>query len=414
MSISVNWFKSLPVVLLIGLGHVSAQNLTLWSIFSEAEGSGVVFREVLEAFEADTGITVEHTVFGDELPEAYETALIAGRQPDIVMVNLVDKPADWLELGATLPVTDLIEEWGLRDRVLDVALEQWTSDSGELQAFPYSGFLWPVWYNTAALEAAGVEIPTTTDELVSAAKTLREAGEAPVVVGGIDWSGNKLFWQVMQSYVPAEEVTTLFREGGYCENEAARRGIELFFSLRDEGVFADNVEGLQAANMNSAYFNSSAAIMPAGTWAITETPEDVAQSTYLGGFPVPADGVYTRPTAYAGFTGTAIWISPSGGEKLDSVRAFVERLYEPEVAAQFVERGSIISPLKDLPIDETKIAPLLLQAQSELDARVEYAVLADVYIPGDALGQTERATALAYTPGSSIDEVCSALDAAYR
>lgn len=396
------------------LGSASAQDLTIWSLWSEAEGTGTVFKEVLETFQADTGLTVEHTTFGEDLPEAYETAVLAGRQPDIVIVNLVDKPADWLELGATVPVTAWLDEWGLRDRILDVALEQWTNPDGEIQAFPYSGFVWPVWYNTQILEEANIEIPTTTDELIAASKALREAGKAPVVVGGIDWSGNKLFWQVMQSYVPAEEVIPLFQEGGYCKNEGAKRGIELFFSLRDAGVFADNVEGLQAANMNSAYFDASASIMPAGTWAIAETPEAVAQVTYLGGFPVPADGVYKKPTAYAGFTGAAFWVSPSGAEKVDTVKTFVEHMYEPEIAARFVAEGNNISPLKDIPIDDSSAAPLLIQAQNELNARVEYAVLADAYIPGDAVGQTERATALAFTPGSSLDEVCSALDAAYR
>ena len=402
------------VTVLTCLGSVSAQDLTIWSLWSEATGTGTVFRDVLETFQASSGLSVEHTTFGEDLPEAYETAVLAGRQPDIVIINLVDKPADWLELGATVPVTAWLDEWGLRDRVLEVALEQWTTPEGETQAFPYSGFVWPVWYNTKSLEAANLEVPTTTDELIAAAKALREAGKDPVVVGGIDWSGNKLFWQVMQSYVPAEEVIPLFQEGGYCGNAGATRGIELFLSLRDAGVFADNVEGLQAANMNSAYFDASAAIMPAGTWAIAETPEVVAQDTYLGGFPVPADGIYTKPTAYAGFTGAGFWVSPSGAEKVDSVRAFVEHMYQPEIAARFVTEGNNISPLTNIPIDPATAAPLLIQAQNDLNARVEYAVLADTYIPGDALGQTERATALAFTPGTSLDEVCSALDAAYR
>lgn len=61
----------------------------------------------------------------------------------------------------------------------DVALVHYSSASGELQAFPYSGFLWPVWYNTRILDEAGLEIPTTTDELIAAAQALREADKTP-------------------------------------------------------------------------------------------------------------------------------------------------------------------------------------------------------------------------------------------
>lgn len=89
----------------MSLSCASAQDLTIWSQWSQATGIGEVFQEVLEAFEADTGLTVEHTTFGEDLTEVYETAVLTGCQPDIVIINLVDKPADWLELGATVPVT---------------------------------------------------------------------------------------------------------------------------------------------------------------------------------------------------------------------------------------------------------------------------------------------------------------------
>ncbi len=41
-------------------------------------------------------------------------------------------------------------------------------------------------------------------------------------------------------------------------------------------------------------------------------------------------------------------------------------------------------------------------------------MLADTFVPPDTLSETERATSLAYSPGTSTDEIIDALEAAYE
>ena len=347
-----------------------------------------------------------------DLPEVYETAVLAGEPPDIVFVNLFGRPLQWLAEGATVPVTSLMEEWGLSEQVNELALVDWTHEDGELQGFPYFGFKWPVWYNNAQLTEAGVtELPTSTDDLIAATSALDEAGFGGIAVGGSDWSGNKLFWQILQAYLSNEAAIDMFRSGDFSGDEV-RKGIDLFVALRDAGIFVESVEGLTSDTMTAQFFAEDAAIMPSGSWAFEGTPEDLIESVEIGGFPNPSDGVWDKPTAYAGYTSSGWWLSPDASDRIDAAHSFIEFMYRPETAALFADQGLVMA-LNDVPIDEETLNPLLVSSLTDLDDRVSYVVLPDLYIPTAVLTATERVTSLAYTPGTSADDILEGLEAAY-
>ena len=380
----------------------------------ETSPAGAALRVALDAFaEEFPEITIEQNIVAIlDLPEVYETAVLAGEPPDIVFVNLFGRPLQWLAEGATVPVTSLMEEWGLSEQVNELALVDWTHEDGELQGFPYFGFKWPVWYNNAQLTEAGVtELPTSTDDLIAATSALDEAGFGGIAVGGSDWSGNKLFWQILQAYLSNEAAIDMFRSGDFSGDEV-RKGIDLFIALRDAGIFVESVEGLTADTMTAQFFAEDAAIMPSGSWAFEGTPEDLIESVEIGGFPNPSDGVWDKPTAYAGYTSSGWWLSPDASDRIDAAHTFIEFMYRPETAALFADQGLVMA-LNDVPIDEETLNPLLVSSLTDLDDRVSYVVLPDLYIPTAVLTATERVTSLAYTPGTSADDILEGLEAAY-
>ena len=85
---------------------------------------------------------------------------------------------------------------------------------------------------------------------------------------------------------------------------------------------------------------------------------------------------------------------------------------DPETAALFVDQG-LVTALNDVPIDVETLNPLLVSAMTDLDEQVDYVVLPDVYIPTAVLTATERMTSLAYTPGTSAEDILEGLEAAY-
>lgn len=404
-------------------GGASGGSISVTTRWTEGSTEGAILNDVIAQFTKDTGIDVDLISGGENIDVTVETAVAAGQSPDVVIVNLFDKTLGWLDNGVAVPADDYLTEWGLDATFNDAALEQWRvgeAADGALRGFPYTGFSWPVWYNTALLAEAGVDaVPTTTDELKTAATKLRAAGIAPMIVGGNDWSGQKLFFQIIQSYMPADEAKTVFASGGYCANEDAMKGIDEFVDLRDAGVFVDNVAGYTADDMNNTYYTGGAAMMPAGSWAMgpaveadTEGGTTTVADTTLGGFPMPSDGgAYDNPLAYQGFTGVGFMLTPSGtsADQIDKTKAFIEYFFTSDVVSQFVEKANFVTPIEgDFSASATN--PLLASALS-LDS-VDYGVLPDVWISANAAPITQ-VTGLAFGDVSAED-ICGGLDQVYN
>jgi multiple sugar transport system substrate-binding protein len=362
-------------------------------------------------------ITIEASTAPD--PETqqtqYETAKLAGTEPDVVITNLFGKSTSWLANGATVDVAPYIEAWGLKSLIDPTALQQWTAPDGRIQGIPFEGFTWPVWYNTAILEEAGVtEVPKTTDELIDVATKVRAAGKAPFAIGGKDWNGNKLFSATIETLVSDEELIAAYTAGDW-SNPKIKAGIELFTKLRDAGVFVDNAAGISVDEMVAQFYGGEAAIMFNGSWAYAGTPPELTSDVVLGGFPLPSDAVREKPLWYAAFTATSFWLSPNGEKNLDASRAFITYFYTPEVLGRFVEKAGIFVPVAfdKVEVDKTKLHPFYVQA-AELPDSVTNVVLPDAYVPAASASGFERATSLAYTPGTSVDAIVTALQEAWQ
>jgi len=376
---------------------------------------GAAINLAVDSFIDSTGIAVNFTEAGENLGEEYEATVLAGQEADVIIVNLFDKSSGWVENGAAIPVNNLIAEWGLDSVIKESAVKEWTNANGDVQGFAFQGFTWPVWYNTDLLAKAGISsVPQTSDELIAAADALRAAGIGPMVVGGNDWSGNKLWLQFAQMYMDKSEAADVFSNGGYCASPNAMKGINEFVRVRDAGVFVDGVEGYTADQMNAAYYAEEAAIMPAGSWAMSGATAEIAASTELGGLPVPSGAAYSKPTAYEGFTGVGFFISQKGAQKLSAVKEFILSFYNPEVIGKFVAEVNVVpATTNDISSFLAAASPLLGEAVSTMQSKVEFALMPDAYVGtrGDAL---TKASALAFGKGVSADAICQAADQAYE
>ena len=64
-------------------------------------------------------------------------------------------------------------------------------------------------------------------------------------------------------------------------------------------------------------------------------------------------------------------------------------------------------------LDLSGTSLLFQQSQEETPSRVTYLPMPDDHVPGGVLDQLPSAVALAFTPGTSPDTVCKAIDAVY-
>ena len=397
-------------------GSHSGAELVVMSTYTPSDAGGPFFAAALAAYTAKTGIPVRSiTSSAVDIFSAYETSVLAGEEPDVLLANLYDKSLTWTANDATVPVTDYITQWGLTDRFRPEALRDWTDDEGRLAAFPYGGFSWPVWYNTAVLAKAGVTgVPTTTDQLIDAARRLRAAGITPVAIGGSDYGGEKFLLQYMQTTMTPDEAKAVLARGGYCASPSARAGIDGFLELKDAGVFPDNAEGLTSDNMSTSFYGGQAAMMIAGSWAFSGTPPDIASHVVLGGFPIPAGSTFHKPVAYQAYSATGIWLTRNSRKRIDDVRSFVDFITSAPVVDNQVAEAGIVPTVKVPDLNAlARTQPLLLSALTEVPRKADFAVFPDLYVPGKQTQKLITATASAFAPGATTDSVCSALDAAY-
>ncbi len=388
--------------------------ITIWHNWGPDDAKGAPLQSIFKDFmAANPNITIKDEVYVDaDIPLKVETASAAKQEPDLVFVQRVGSPQTWTEAGIAIPVNDLIKEWGLDGQFKEAALKEYTLPDGKIQAFPLEGYTWPIWYNTSVFEKAGVPIPTTTDELIADAKAIRAAGDQPIIASGSDGMGLYLFTLVLQSLLPDEEAKKCLGDGEWTLPSCVS-AVELFVQLRDAGVFVNNVQGLDFATANTNYFAGNVAMSHFGAWSFADPPKDLLPKIQLGGFPLPAGSPHRAPVIYSSFSAKGIWITPNGGAKMDAVKKFIQFLYKPENLARFVEQAGMTPPLKDVPIDASKLNPLFVQS---LTMPVEVAMTPDDFYPPKVQAElgTGKLSQLAFTPGTTAKQILDALTALYE
>ena len=128
----------------------------------------------IEAYEAenpDITIELDRISWGDSRTQFLRESAV-GSGPDIVHIAFV-WPLEMGSAGALLPLNDLIDENGIGEGFDDFIANDLARDAdGNIFAIPWTADTTALVYMPEVLEAAGVEVPTTWDELQAASKTV--------------------------------------------------------------------------------------------------------------------------------------------------------------------------------------------------------------------------------------------------
>lgn len=388
--------------------------LTIWHHWGPSDTKGAPLQSVIKDFmAANPDIVIKDEVLPADNTRftKVETAFTADQEPDLVFENQQGTALEWLDNGLTIPVDEYMAAWGLQDTFYEDARNEWTLPDGRMRAFPVEGFTWPMWYNMRLLKQAGVEQPpTTVDELIVAAEKLRAIGIQPLVVGGKEWPGARLFQLFMASALGTEETTRLFSEGGFAANPQAIAAAETFVRLRDAGVFADSSEGLTASAMSEQFYAGQAAMMHAGSWAYAEVPQELLVDIVLGGVPTANGVAASKPTMWASYN-KGIHITRNGQENIAAVERFIKFFYQPALIGRFVTEAGMTPPLT-VEVDNSSLNPLFVQSL-DLHNTLDLAMFTEQVIPGAVNAQFDVVVGKAYIPGTSARELLEEIDEIY-
>ena len=160
----------------------------VWSAQEQAN-----FKQVLDAFTSKTGTQVTFTSTGDDIATVLRTRLQGGSPPDIAVLPQPGLLKDLVNQNALKPIDDVAGQ---------AVSDNWSKDwkdlgtvNGKLYGLFFKGANKSLgWYNTTAFKNAGVKAPSTFDELLTSAKTIKDSGVTPFAVGGGSaWTLTDLF-----------------------------------------------------------------------------------------------------------------------------------------------------------------------------------------------------------------------------
>src|SRR5699024_154659 len=155
----------------------SPGSLTYWASNqgTSLENDKEVLTPVLEKFTEESGIEVSLEVIGwADLQTRIQTAITSGQGPDVLNIGNT-----WgVSLQATGGLLELgdaeFESLSGRDRYVPAALSTGGAEGTDPSSIPLYGLAYGMYYNVQMFEDAGIEPPTTWEEMVEAAKALTD------------------------------------------------------------------------------------------------------------------------------------------------------------------------------------------------------------------------------------------------
>jgi multiple sugar transport system substrate-binding protein len=157
----------------------SGSTITYWASNqgTSLDNDKQVLTPVLNDFTKKTGVKVKLEVIGwNDLQTRIQTAVTSGQGPDVL--NIGNTWAASLQAtGAFMPFDDAaMKAIGGKDKFVKTALETGGVAGKDVTSVPLYGLAYGLYYNKAMFTAAGVQPPTTWEELVTDAKALTKGG----------------------------------------------------------------------------------------------------------------------------------------------------------------------------------------------------------------------------------------------
>ena len=192
-----------------------------------------IVTEALPEFEEETGIKVNLTQLGeDQLSDQYNVKLNAGSDEiDVMMYRPLQEGKLFAQNGWLADITDRVSEngdWDWAD-FQDGPVSATTVD-GDVFGVPTITEREVLPYRTDLLEAAGLEVPTTLDELEAAAKTISEGN--PGVAGFVARTGVSAAVTQFSSFLYSSGGDWMDEDGqASIDTAEAKKAFELYGKL---------------------------------------------------------------------------------------------------------------------------------------------------------------------------------------
>lgn len=311
-----------------------------------------MWKEVCDAFTAETGIKVELTT-DKNLEDVIGPSMQGGDYPDVIHLATGREAAlteQFIKGNMIADITDVLsmtvpgEDKKVSEKIAGGFTEtSLTNPYGDGKTYLAPMFYSPcgLFYNAGLLEEKGWEVPTTWDEMWALGDKALEEG---IYLFTYPTTGyfDAFFYALMYSVGGPEffNKATNYEEGIW-DTPEAQKCFEIVAKL---ATYTNPITPAQANDQDftqnqQLVLDNKAIFMPNGTWIVGE----MAEAPRADGFKW---GMTALPAVEAGGDGYSYtwfeqaWI-PSGAENIDAAKQFVAFLYSDKACEAFAKAGAI-------------------------------------------------------------------------
>lgn len=303
----------------------------MWTWYGEQRA---LWDPIIKEFEeSHQNITIENRIFGDSdsyLP-ALQASVSASDPPEIFAPHVLA-----IEYGKAGIARDLKDAFGEeRLKGFFPSTNDEYTDDGKQYAIGWMAQTFGVFHNPDILDEAGVGVPETWDDVVTAAKAIRDkTGVIPFSLSnnpgpsGLDF----LLPLITQGTDDPQLVLDLDmqRNDASWDSQPVIDALAMVKRLVDEEVFQPAINGVTGDQASSAFYTGKAAMFYSGSWTpqgfIQSAPKEFLETYQVAETPAWSAGAkhWTANQAGAGLSVSAV------SDNSDAAIEFLQWLYEPE------------------------------------------------------------------------------------
>jgi len=259
--------------------------------------------------------------------------------PDITIVNPAAQMKPFVEAGLFAPLNDMLDQNGLKGTFQEGLLD-WYSFDNNTYALPDGNNIAVVYYNKELFEKAGVQVPTTFEEMLKVVATLKEKGITPIAIGEKDsWTGSFLFMNmVLRTNGPGFLQDVVDKKKTF-EDPAFKEAVDSFQSLVTAGAFQEGATSFDYNAGENLFKTGKAAMYFMGTWA-TGGIETSSVNGKVGVFKFPTIAGKGDPNEFMLAPGSAFAIS-ANSEHLQETKDFLNWFMLNFPKEAFTAKGAV-------------------------------------------------------------------------
>ncbi|RFU38343.1 extracellular solute-binding protein [Actinomadura logoneensis] len=332
------------------------------------------FRQVLKAFEKQTGATVSYASTGENTDAYLGPRIAAKNPPDVAILPQPGLLQQYAAKGQLKPLTpDVTAEL---DKNFSPYWKNLASAKGQTYGvLAKAAYKSIIWYRPKVLQDAGVNPPQTFDELVKAAGTLQDAGQTPFTVAGASsdsWTLTDWFENVYLSQAGPDNYDKLAKHEIKWTDPSVATALQTLAKIWGKpewlaGGLAGATKTKFDESVTQVFGQEKAAMVYGGDFAaanISTTKAKVGTDAQV--FPFPKAGS-TAPAVLGGDVAVAL----KDGK---GAMALMKFLASPDAGKTWAKLGGYLSPNKNVGPDaySDPIAKQLVDAMQKAGDSARY------------------------------------------